>query len=148
MMGLFTLFESYLVSYICSIYTPDSVLLAASATLAATVGLTYYAMTTKEDLTSLRFVGKGILNSVIWIAFSVSLINLIFIRSSLLTMGIAAIFAVIYSVYLLIDTQMIMGGRHNQLQMDDYILGATILYVDIISLFLKILQILGKKKDD
>ena len=38
--------------------------------------------------------------------------------------------------------------RHNQLQMDDYILGATILYVDIISLFLKILQILGKKKDD
>lgn len=148
MMGLFTLFESYLVSYVCSMYTADSVLLAASATLAATLGLTYFAMTTKEDLTSFKFVGKGIFSSLIWIAISVSLINLLFLRSSILTMGLAGLFAVIYSVYLLIDTQLIMGGRHNQLQMDDYILGATILYVDIISLFLKILQILGKKKDD
>lgn len=40
-------------------YTPDSVLLAASATLATTIGLTFYAMTTKEDMTSWRFVGKG-----------------------------------------------------------------------------------------
>ena len=60
LMGLFTLFESYLVSYVCYMYTPDSVMLAASATLAATVGLTYYAMTTKEDFTSMAFVGKGI----------------------------------------------------------------------------------------
>ena len=147
-MGVFTLCESYLVAFICSMYTPDSVLLAAAATCAATIGLTYYAMTTKEDMTSMRFVGKGILSSVIWIAFSVSLINLIFLRSSFITMALAGVFAVIYSVYLLIDTQLIMGGRHKQLQMDDYILGATILYVDIISLFLKILQILGKKKDD
>jgi protein lifeguard len=147
-MAAFTLCESYLVSYVCSMYTASSVLLAASATLAATVGLTYYAMTTKEDFTSSRFVKKGILSSVIWIALAVSLVNLFFIRSSILTMGIAALFAVIYSVYLLIDTQMILGGRHNQVQLDDYILGATVLYVDIISLFLKILQLLGKKKDD
>ena len=59
-LGLFTLFESYLVSYVCYLYTPDSVLLAAVATLSATIGLTYYAMTTKEDLTSMRFLGKGI----------------------------------------------------------------------------------------
>ena len=147
-MGIFTLCESYLVSYVCQMYTSDSVLLGGTATLAATIGLTYYAMTTKEDLTSMSFVGKGTLYSFFWVVFSVSLINMIFIRSSILTMGIAGLFAIIYSIYLLVDTQLIMGGRHKQLQMDDYILGATILYVDIISLFLKILQILGKKKDD
>jgi FtsH-binding integral membrane protein len=76
------------------------------------------------------------------------LINLLFLRSSLISTGIAAFFAVIYSIYLLIDTQHVIGGKHNKLQLDDYILGATIIYVDIISLFLKILQILGKKKDD
>ena len=135
-------------SYICSIYTADSVLLAATATLAATVGLTYYAMTTNEDRTSFSFIGKGVFFSIVWIALSVSLINLIFIRSSFITMGLAGLFAVIYSIYLLVDTQLVMGGRHKQLHMDDYILGATIIYVDIISLFLKILQILGKKKDD
>jgi FtsH-binding integral membrane protein len=46
-MGIFTLFESYLVSQVCSIYVASSVLLAAVATLSATLGLTYYAMTTK-----------------------------------------------------------------------------------------------------
>ena len=148
MMTAFTLCESYLVSYICSVYTASSVLLAASATLAATIGLTYYAMTTKEDFTTARFIGKGIFSSVVWIVLAVSFINVLFIRSSIISMGIAAIFALIYSVYLLIDTQMILGGRHNQVQLDDYILGATVLYVDIISLFLKILQLLGKKKDD
>ena len=147
-MSIFTLCESYLVSYVCQMYTSDSVLLAASATLAATIGLTYYAMTTKEDMTSMSFVGKGTLVSFVWILLSVSLINMLFLRSSMVTMGLAGIFAVIYSIYLLIDTQLIMGGRHKQLQMDDYILGATIIYVDIISLFLKILQLLGKKKDD
>lgn len=148
MISVFTLCESYLVSFLCSMYTASSVLLSASATLAATIGLTYYAMTTKEDFTTFRFIGKGIISSVIWIALTVSLINLFFIRSSIITMGIAALFAVIYSVYILIDTQMILGGRHNQVQLDDYILGATVLYVDIISLFLKLLQLLGKKKDD
>jgi FtsH-binding integral membrane protein len=43
---------------------------------------------------------------------------------------------------------MILGCKNRNLQLDDYVLGATILYMDIISLFLKILRILGKKKDD
>jgi FtsH-binding integral membrane protein len=63
-------------------------------------------------------------------------------------MGLAFIFSAIYSVYILIDTQLILGGKNKELTMDDYILGSVILYTDIISLFIKILQILGKKKDD
>jgi len=60
----------------------------------------------------------------------------------------AAIFAVIYSIYIVIDTQKILGGKNKELMLDDYVLGATILYVDIISLFLKLLRLLGKKKSD
>jgi hypothetical protein len=63
-------------------------------------------------------------------------------------MGLAILMSVVYSIYLLVDTQRMLGGKHQSLSLDDYILGATIIYVDIISLFLKILQILGKKKDD
>lgn len=77
-----------------------------------------------------------------------SLVNLFFLRSNLISTGVACLLAVVYSVYLLIDTQLVLGGRHHQLSMDDYILGATIIYVDIISLFLKILRVLGKKKND
>lgn len=63
-------------------------------------------------------------------------------------MGIAILMSVVYSIYILVDTHMIMGGKNKELSLDDYVLGSIILYVDIISLFLKILQILGKKKDD
>lgn len=46
-LGAFTLCESYLVTYTTMMYTPESVLLSGVATLSATLGLTYYAMTTK-----------------------------------------------------------------------------------------------------
>ena len=46
---VFTLFESYIVSFVCTLYTPDDVLNAAIATLAATLGLTLYAVKTKND---------------------------------------------------------------------------------------------------
>lgn len=58
-LGLFTLGESYLVSTVCSMYTASSVLLSAVATLSATLGLTYYAITTTEDYTSYRSSSKG-----------------------------------------------------------------------------------------
>lgn len=48
-----------MVAYSCMTYDPSSVLLAAVATLSATLGLTYYAMTTKEDFTSASYIGKG-----------------------------------------------------------------------------------------
>jgi len=46
-MGLFTLCESFMVAYVCMYYEATSVLLSAVATLSATLGLTYFAMTTK-----------------------------------------------------------------------------------------------------
>lgn len=51
----------------------------------------------------------------------------------------ALVIAGIYSVYILIDTQLVLGGKNKELTLDNYVLGAMILYVDIIQLFLKIL---------
>jgi FtsH-binding integral membrane protein len=55
---------------------------------------------------------------------------------------------VIYSIYLIIDTMMIVGGKSMngmQCNSDDYIIGAMMLYMDIVILFVYILRILGKK---
>ena len=51
----------------------------------------------------------------------------------------------IYSIYLLIDTQLVMGGKRYQLEIDDYILGAMILYVDIIMIFLYLIRLFGNR---
>lgn len=52
---------------------------------------------------------------------------------------------VVYGFYLMFDTQLICGGKTWQLSEDDYVIGALILYMDIIILFIKILSILARK---
>lgn len=51
----------------------------------------------------------------------------------------------LFGIYLIIDTQMILGGKTIELSIDDYALAAMLLYIDIIQIFLYILQLLGKK---
>lgn len=69
----------------------------------------------------------------------------LFIQSSFLHIFLAIIIGAVYSFYLIIDTQMIIGGRKCELELDNYILGAAMLYIDIIQLFLSILRILGDR---
>ena len=66
---------------------------------------------------------------------------------SSLTTGIGAAGASIFSVYLIIDTQMIMGGHHKyKLSPEEYVMAAIAIYLDILNIFLYILKIVGQKK--
>ncbi len=48
--------------------------------------------------------------------------------------------------FIVIDTQMLIGGKHGiQFSPDDYIAAALNLYLDIVQLFLYLLRIIGKK---
>lgn len=62
LLGVFTLSESYMASIVGLIHKPQLILLAAILTLMITLGLTYYAFTTKSDVTT-----SG---SIIFILFS------------------------------------------------------------------------------
>lgn len=53
--------------------------------------------------------------------------------------------AVLYGLYLIYDTQLIAGNKRFALSLDDYIIGALIIYIDIIGMFLKLLQLLGRR---
>lgn len=79
--------------------------------------------------------------------FSITIINIFFIRSDFITALVAIAIACVYSIYLIIDTQLILGGKNQELTLDNYVLGAVLLYIDIIQLFLQILKILGKRKE-
>ena len=58
---------------------------------------------------------------------------------------VSALLVIFYGLFLIYDTQMIAGGRKYELSLDDYIIGALILYMDIIILFLEILKIFGRR---
>ena len=54
------------------------------------------------------------------------------------------VMCVFYGFYIIYDTQLIVGGRKHELSYDDYIIGALMLYVDIIGLFLELLELLNR----
>ena len=51
----------------------------------------------------------------------------------------------LFGIYLIFDTQLIMGKGKYKLSIDDYIAGALILYADIITIFLYILAMCGRR---
>lgn len=133
---IFTACVSFIVAATCMRYNKILVLEAAIMTAAITVALTVYAYTTKTDFTicgSMMFTFGGVLISTIFLM-------VIFGYTNNLLFCMLGVF--LFSFYLVCDTQMIIGGKNKRYQLneDEYILGAVILYLDIINLFLEILQ--------
>lgn len=56
--------------------------------------------------------------------------------------------ALLASLYLIFDLQLIMGGRNCELSPEEYILGAVMLYTDIIQIFIYLLEIFSRLSDD
>jgi FtsH-binding integral membrane protein len=133
----FTLAESYIVSYICGRTNPRFVFMAAFMTFSLVVALTVYAATTQTDFTmqgGLIFVlGCGVMMLTIFGLFT---------NNKIFHIIICSVSIVLFGLYLLYDTQLILGGKENALETDDYILGAFMLYTDIIYLFLRLLELI------
>jgi len=134
-----TLCESYMLATAVSFYDPEIVMLAGILTLGVTASLTIYACTTKTDFT---FCG-GILFCLVTILFIWGIFSIIFgfIANTLYCiLGL-----IVYSIYLIYDTQLVMGKFGVEYDIDDYVFAALNIYIDIIQIFLYILQLLGKK---
>lgn len=136
---LFTLAMSYVVGFICSQYSPKIVTAAAILTALMMIGLTTYACYTKTDFTmcgGLLFAMGFVLIGMIFVGF--------FITDKFYHAVLCALTLVLLSVYVIYDTQLIVGKHSYKYMVDDYILAALNLYLDIINMFLTILRILGK----
>lgn len=57
-----------------------------------------------------------------------------------------AFFSLFYGVYILIDLILILGGNRYGVTSDDYILAAVLVYLDLLRVFLFLLQVLAKAK--
>jgi FtsH-binding integral membrane protein len=57
----------------------------------------------------------------------------------------ASLGAVIFSCYIVVDTQLMMGGKHKYaIDPEEYVYASLNLYLDIINLFLMILSLVGR----
>ena len=56
--------------------------------------------------------------------------------------------ALLFSFYIIYDTQIMLGGKHKySLSPEEYIFAALNLYLDVINLFMYLLAIFGRSSD-
>lgn len=143
LLGLFTTVESFTLALISSTYKVEEVLMAVGVTAAVCLALTLFAFQTKWDFT--------MMGGVLFVAVIVLMIFgivCIFVQNKIVQMVYASLGALIFSIYLIYDTQMLMGGNHKySISPEEYIFAALQLYLDIINIFLYILTIIGHSRD-
>ena len=133
----FTVVEAVTVGTVVSLYEVASVVQALVLTLIITAGLTAYTSQTKRDFTNM---GTG-LCIVLLCLIGVSVLNL-FIGVAGVDLLVAGAGALVFSLFIVVDTQMMM----TKLSPEEYILATINLYLDIINLFLELLRIFGDRK--
>lgn len=140
---LFTLAEGFLLAMAASTYNSEEVLLAVGITAALCLALTLFAFQTKIDFTGL--------NSILFVALIVLLlfgmIAMIW-NGPVVRLVYASLGALLFSIYLIYDTQMMLGGNHkHSISPEEYIFAALSLYLDVVNIFLYILSIIGASHD-
>ncbi|XP_007938047.1 protein lifeguard 1-like [Orycteropus afer afer] len=140
LLGLFTVLQGLLLGTVSVFYNAEEVLWAIGATALVTLSLTFFALQTKWDFT--------LLSGVLFVSLLILLIYgilIIFIRSYWLHLVYAGLGTVIFSLYLVMDVQLMVGGRHyhSNLDPEEYVFAALNIYLDITNIFLFILQLIG-----
>ncbi|CAF0892185.1 unnamed protein product, partial [Brachionus calyciflorus] len=140
---VFTVLESILIGCISAQYKTDTIFIALGVTAVVVIALTIFAFQTKID-----FTGFGIYLFVFALILMLFGLVAIILRSNLLHILYAAFGAGLFSMYLIFDTQLMIGGKHKySISPEDYIFAALNIYVDIINLFLLILRLVSAAKD-
>uniref|UniRef100_A0AAG5DB88 Uncharacterized protein n=1 Tax=Anopheles atroparvus TaxID=41427 RepID=A0AAG5DB88_ANOAO len=143
LLGLFTLAESFLVSVVTARYDSKEVMLAFGITAAVCLGLTLFAFQTKYDFTMMG----GFLFTAVLVLFMFGLIAMFF-PGKMMTLVYASAGALIFSMYLVYDTQIMLGGEHKySISPEEYVFAALSLYLDVINIFLHILSIIGSSRN-
>jgi len=142
----FTVLEAVTIGFFSAMYTTSSIILAAGITAFMFIGLSLYACFTKTDYTGCGPYLFVLLLGLCLTGFTIGMAQWIFGYSRILEIVYASIGAIIFSMYIVYDTQRIVGGRGRQFSVDDYVLAALELYLDIINLFIYILAIFGERR--
>ncbi|KAK3695853.1 inhibitor of apoptosis-promoting Bax1-domain-containing protein [Podospora appendiculata] len=136
----FTLLEAYTISVIVSFYSAPIVLNAVLLTAGIFVFLTAFACQTKYDFTSWMPYLFGSLWALILFGFMFVFMP----YSSTGELIYGGVCALIFSGYILVDTQLVLRKHH----VEEEIAAAISLYLDIINLFLAILRILNSQSNN
>ena len=142
-LSIFTLAEGYLVGAVASTYNTDAVLIAVGGTVLITLCLTLFAMQTKYDFTAWTSGMLVVLLVLIFFGIVVAISPSQIMRTLYACIGL-----LVFSVFIVIDVQLVcgrLGAGKLEFSIDDAILGALSLYLDVIQIFMFLLRLVGDR---
>ena len=138
------IFSGLLMGFVISVYDANEVMMAIGITVILVFALTIFAMQTKIDFTACA----GVLLVGLLCLMLFGFLVLFFPGNKVINIVYASLGAFIFGVYIVFDTQMMMGGKHKYaLDPEEYIFASLNLYLDIINLFMYILSIIGNSNN-
>ncbi|KAG5856719.1 hypothetical protein ANANG_G00010880 [Anguilla anguilla] len=141
-LSILTLSLSYMVGMIASFYRTDTVIMAVGITAVVCFTVVIFSLQSKYDFTSCQ----GVL-FVCLIVLLIFAVLCIFIRNKILHIVYASLGALLFTCFLAVDTQLLLGNKKLSLSPEEYVFAALNLYTDIINIFMYILAILGRSRE-
>ncbi|KAL0961857.1 hypothetical protein UPYG_G00332560 [Umbra pygmaea] len=141
-LSILTLSLSYMVGMIASFYNTETVIIAVGITAVVCFTVVLFSLQSKYDFTSCR--GVLFVCLIVLLLFS---ILCIFIRHKILHIVYASLGALLFTCFLAVDTQLLLGNKKLALSPEEYIFASLNLYTDIINIFLYILAIVGRSRE-
>jgi FtsH-binding integral membrane protein len=136
---VFTLAETLMLGSVSALVESDVLATAIGTTMGVVAVLVLFASQTKYDFTS----AGPYLMCALWSMIFYSICGAMFGFVTGWFYGLLG--TILFSFFIVYDMQLIIGGKgRHQLSVDDYVFAALNLYLDIINLFLHILQMLSK----
>ncbi|XP_057653131.1 protein lifeguard 2-like [Diorhabda carinulata] len=141
---IFTIAFAYSMGTAASFYSEKAVMVATGSTALIVAIVTFLAWLNLFDVTSWGFILYVGVALVLLFGLVGSIIFWVFGGSEMFKMIFASVIVTFFTIYLLYDTQKLIGGGRIALSPEEYILGALSLYVDIMLIFNYVLLLCGR----
>ncbi|XP_046651109.1 protein lifeguard 1-like [Daphnia pulicaria] len=133
---LFTICEGIVIGAMSSTKRSEDVIIAVYICMAVCLALTNFAMQTEWDFTNCgRILITGLIVLVIFGIVAV------YIPGKVYDLVEASMGAILFSVYLVYNTQMAFGGKQLATSPEEYVLAANSIYVDILNIYIFIVDL-------
>ncbi|CAB1326512.1 unnamed protein product [Coregonus sp. 'balchen'] len=137
-LSVVTLTLSYLVGTVASFHDTTAVVIAMGATVAISFTIIIFSAQTRVDFTLCNGIMLVLAVDLLMFSFFCC-----FFYSNVLQIVYGSLGALLFSLFLAIDCQLVMGRQKYALDPEEYVFAALILYLDIINIFLYLLIIMG-----
>uniref|UniRef100_A0A3P8ZH95 Uncharacterized protein n=1 Tax=Esox lucius TaxID=8010 RepID=A0A3P8ZH95_ESOLU len=137
-LSVVTLSLSYMVGTVASFHNTDSVVIAMGSTVVISFAIIIFSFQTRVDFTVCNGIYLVLAMDLLTFSFFCC-----FYYSNVLQIVYGTLGALLFSLFLAIDCQLVMGRQKYALDPEEYVFAALILYLDIMNIFLYLLILMG-----